>query len=243
MRLALLLLLFASPMVLAEPLRVMCWNIHHGQGMDRKTDLERIAQRITEEKADLVALQEVDKLCGRSGKVDQAVELGRLTGLTPVFGKAMDFGGGEYGLAVLSRLPVVSHRVHRLPGEGEPRIALEVTVRDGDRKLSIVSVHLDHQDDGRRIAQAKFLASALEESPKVILCGDFNDIPGSQPLAVFNEDWKTAQKEAPGFTYSSTAPVKEIDHALVKGLRVVGKVRVIEDRVSSDHRPFALQIR
>ena len=242
MRLALLLLLFASPMVLAEPLRVMCWNIHHGQGMDRKTDLGRIAKRISDGKADLVALQEVDKVCSRSGKVDQAAELGKLTGLTPVFGKAMDFGGGEYGLAVLSRLPVVSHRVHRLPGEGEPRIALQVTVRDGDRTLSIVSVHLDHQDEGRRAAQAKFLASSLEEEANVILCGDFNDVPGSVALAAFGDSWKTARKQAPGFTYSSRQPVKEIDHALVKGLRVVGKVVVIEDKVSSDHLPFALQI-
>ena len=41
--------------------RVMTYNIHHGEGVDGKLDLKRIASLIQQEKADLVALQEVDR--------------------------------------------------------------------------------------------------------------------------------------------------------------------------------------
>ena len=42
-------------------LRVMTYNIHHGEGTDGRIDLERIAKVIRDAKPDLVALQEVEK--------------------------------------------------------------------------------------------------------------------------------------------------------------------------------------
>lgn len=63
---------------------------------------------ITNLQPDLVALQEVDQKTGRSSGIDQAAELGHLTGMHWVFGKAMDYQGGGYGLAVLSRFPILT---------------------------------------------------------------------------------------------------------------------------------------
>ena len=42
----------------------------------------------------------------RCGHVDQAAELGKLTGLHHVFGEAMSFDGGQYGDAIFSRRPI-----------------------------------------------------------------------------------------------------------------------------------------
>ena len=42
-------------------LRVMTYNIHHGEGLDGRVDTARIAELIKQERADIVALQEVDK--------------------------------------------------------------------------------------------------------------------------------------------------------------------------------------
>jgi endonuclease/exonuclease/phosphatase family metal-dependent hydrolase len=57
----------------AEPvrLRVLSYNIHHAEGVDRKLDVERIAAVIQSVKPDLVALQEVDRNVKRTGGVDQ----------------------------------------------------------------------------------------------------------------------------------------------------------------------------
>src|SRR5687768_9961267 len=67
--------------------RVMTYNIHHGEGVDGKLDLERIATLIQQERADLVALQEVDRGVTRTAKRDLAKELAELTDMHHVFGK------------------------------------------------------------------------------------------------------------------------------------------------------------
>src|SRR5687767_4395118 len=108
---------WADPPAKPKALRVLSYNIHHAEGTDGKLDLERIAKVITAARPDLVAVQEVDRKARRTKGVDQAAELGRLTGLHVEFGKAIDFQGGEYGLAVLSRFPIKAAKVHPLPGK------------------------------------------------------------------------------------------------------------------------------
>ena len=49
-------------------LRVLCYNIHYGQGTDGCYDIERLAGVINKAKPDLVALQEVDVGVERSGR-------------------------------------------------------------------------------------------------------------------------------------------------------------------------------
>ena len=68
----------ASPAVF----RVMTYNIHHGEGLDGKVDLQRIAELIKREQADIVALQEVDKGVQRTARRDLPAELAALTGLS-----------------------------------------------------------------------------------------------------------------------------------------------------------------
>ena len=61
-------------------LRVATYNIRHGRGLDGRIDLERVAAAIEALGADVVLLQEVDQGTRRAAGVDQARELGRLTG-------------------------------------------------------------------------------------------------------------------------------------------------------------------
>ena len=237
--------LVASAMLLtagAAPLKVVCWNIHHGVGEDGRLDLERIAKVIEVEKPDLVALQEVDNQCGRSGKVDQAAELGRLLGMKPVFGKAMDFGGGGYGLAVLSKLPIKEQKVHRLPGGGEPRIGFEVKLGHPEGDFSFVNVHLDHQGEERQQLQAEELNRQLKEVQKVILCGDFNAAPSSKTMKVF-ETWDFIPKKGARLTQPADLPKIEIDHVLLRGFQAPMGVKVIEEAVASDHRPLVFTVK
>src|SRR5688500_5929836 len=89
----------------SQVVRVLTYNIHHGEGTDRQLNLERLADVIKSVNPDLVGLQEVDQKTARSKGVDQAARLAELTGLRAIFGKAMEYQGGGYGLAVLSRWP------------------------------------------------------------------------------------------------------------------------------------------
>ena len=54
--------------------RVMTYNIHHGEGLDGKVDIQRIADLIKQERADVVALQEVDKGTERTARRDLGAE-------------------------------------------------------------------------------------------------------------------------------------------------------------------------
>jgi endonuclease/exonuclease/phosphatase family metal-dependent hydrolase len=222
----------------SRELRVLCWNLHHGVGEDKKLDLERIAALIREQKPDLVALQEVDNKCRRSRSVDQAAELARLTGLHGAFGKAMDYDGGQYGQAILSKFPIGDTQVHQLPGDGEPRIAFEAEVMIEGKALRIITVHLDHQQDARRLKQAETLAKALENHHEpMILAGDFNDVPDSASLKTFSAPWVAVPKKAPNFTCPAPEPKIEIDHILLRGMEAKEPANVLPEVIASDHRP------
>ena len=100
--------------------KVLSYNIRHGAGLDGRIDLERIAEVIRRADPDLVALQEVDKCCERSGNQDTPARLGQALGMEHRFGKCMAYQGGEYGMAVLSRLPVTETIPHTLRTPCQP---------------------------------------------------------------------------------------------------------------------------
>ena len=111
-------------------LRVLTYNIHHGEAMDGMFDYERLARVITDVNPDVVALQEVDRGTRRASGADQPALLEELTGLQAVFGHALIYEGGEYGEALLSRWPLDQVRSYHLPFEPhqEPRTALTARI-------------------------------------------------------------------------------------------------------------------
>lgn len=231
----------------ADTLRVLAYNIHHGEGRDGVLDLDRIAAVVRRLDPDLVALQEVDRGVERTGRVDQAAALGELTGLEPFFGAFMPYQGGEYGMAVLSRWPVVERRNHRLPDGAEPRSAAAVRVRSPStgREVVFAGVHL-YRTEEERLAQARAIVESLAggDAP-TILAGDFNSTPGSPVLELLAAEWEILPKGEDRFTFPSHAPAREIDFLMVRpGRRFdVLDQRVGEEPVASDHRPvFAVLV-
>jgi endonuclease/exonuclease/phosphatase family metal-dependent hydrolase len=227
----------------ADALRVVSYNIRHGRGNDDVVDLERTARVLRALAPDVVGLQEVDDRAKRSGGVPQAARLGELLGMHHAFGRFMDYQGGAYGMAILSRHPIVSRREVPLPEGNEPRVALSVETRlPDDTLVTVVNVHFDWvRDDGFRFAQAETLTKYLDalETP-VILLGDFNDLPESRTLALFRSRFGEAAKpEGDRFTFSATDPRREIDYIFFSPITAwkVREVRVIDERVASDHRP------
>ncbi|MFT4547706.1 MAG: endonuclease/exonuclease/phosphatase family metal-dependent hydrolase [Verrucomicrobiales bacterium] len=225
-----------------EPLRVMTYNIHHGEGTDQKFDLGRIAKLILAQKPDLVAIQEVDVKTTRASGVDQAAELAKLTGMHHAFGKFMDYSGGEYGQMVLSKYPIKRSRNFKLPAGAEPRASIAIEIEIAGEKLVFVGNHF-YATEAQRSAQAEklieHLQPELETNTHIILAGDFNSEPGSKPMGILAKHWPdpTAEKNIP--TWPSGEPKVEIDHILfspAKRFKFV-KSEVIEEKIASDHRP------
>ena len=166
----------------------------------------------------------------------------------PGFGSFMDYQGGRYGMAVLSRHPIVHVESVRLPGGNEPRVALiaEARLPTGGTVL-LVNVHFDWVgDDKYRFGQASHLAKHLSAQDKpFILLGDFNDGPDSRTLALFDKIAHRTQKpKEDRLTFSSTKPEREIEFIFCapRDAWQVGRVEVITEPMASDHRPVVAEL-
>ena len=248
---------------LPAEIRVLTYNIHHGEGVDGKFDLTRIADVIKAASPDLVALQEVDQVTARASGVDQPAELARLTGMEVVFGRNIDFEGGGYGTAVLSRLPVKAHSSVKLRSfyagtkeQPEQRGVQIVEIGEpGEAGLVFLCTHLDYRPDEReRMASAEAINELAARYGKrlMILAGDLNAEPQSRVMREFEKRWKIAGAltQADGgapllLTFPSGDPVKWIDYVLVRPADrwEIVEVRVIEERIASDHRPLLAVLR
>jgi endonuclease/exonuclease/phosphatase family metal-dependent hydrolase len=229
-----------------EPLRigVLSYNIHHGEGIDGKLDLRRIAGVIRSVSPDIVALQEVDRRTARTDRVDQPAELARLTEMEVVFEKNIDYQGGQYGNAVLSNVPVARHENIHLPrldnGEQRGVLMVELQPETMARPVLLLATHLDHRpDDRERFASAEQINRTVEKHAGIpaILAGDLNDTRGSRVLKKFEECWTVAgTEELP--TIPVGEPTRQIDFILYRprdDWRVV-EVRVLDEAIASDHR-------
>ncbi len=235
---AAVLLLAALSAVHGQTLRVLSYNIHHGEGVDGKLDLERIAKVILSVQPDVVALQEVDGKTRRTNGVDQAAELGRLTGMRHFFGPAIDLEGGHYGNAVLSKVPAVFTRNAPLPGK-ERRALMEVTLTVGGKKVAFFATHLDAgREETERVAAAREILKLARPKHPAVLAGDLNAVPESEPLRILSKDWTRAGAPEAHLTIPVGSPRRQIDYVLMrpaKKFRVV-EVRVLDEAVASDHR-------
>lgn len=245
---SLVLLASASSLRADQPLRlrVLSYNIHHAEGVDRKLDLERIAGVILSVKPDIVALQEVDQNATRSRSVDQPSSLARLTNMEVVFGANIPLQGGHYGNAVLSRFPIAQHHNQLLPNidNGEQRGVLSATIKIPGlpEPLLLLATHLDHRpDDRERIASTKAINRLVSEAPQqtALLAGDMNAIIGSQTLKDFDAVW-TRANDQPLPTIPVAEPKRQIDFILYRPSdhwKVI-EVKVLDEAIASDHRPI-----
>ena len=225
-------------------LRILSYNIHHAQGVDGRLDVPRIAAVIRSVSPDLVAVQEVDQGTRRSAGIDQPAALSRLTGLRAIFSKNIDFQGGAYGNAILSRLPILKHRNVLLPSydNGEQRGVLIADIRWGssDQTLTFFATHLDHRTkDRERLAGAAKINMLVKELPQLpaVLAGDMNAVPESSVLRRLQTEWSHLySKSAP--TVPVSQPSRQIDFVLVRPASKWQLVesRVLDERVASDHR-------
>ena len=224
-------------------LRILSYNIHHAEGVDGKLDVPRIAQVILSVDPDLVALQEVDKNTIRTGKVNQDIELSRLTKMNCVFGSNITFQGGQYGNAILSKFPIIKNKNFLLPNvdSGEQRGLLQSQIQISNKEnVLFFSTHLDHRrSDTERLASAKAINQiiSLDNKSPAILAGDFNDVPDSPTLKELGKVWLRTNKKILR-TIPASKPSRQIDYIFVqpKERWKIIESQVLDEDTASDHR-------
>lgn len=246
----------AVPSISGEvvPIRVLVYNIHAGRDAAGVDNLRRVADLVLESRADLILLQEVDRRTRRSGGIDQVAELASLTGYHAAFGNTLDYQGGEYGIAVLSRWGIEEDTLIRLAvhpvqqragGSYEPRGVLHVRVATPRGDLHVLNTHLDASaEDGYRlqeVATVLRIANRLRAGNELVLFGgDLNANPESAVISMVKEgDWTDAWAgcgSGEGWTYPADAPVKRIDYLILPPALRCDSAAVLETD-ASDHRP------
>ena len=156
-------------------LKVGTYNIKNGDLVDH--DFSLIAQDISALSLDIVGLQEVDVGTRRAQNKDTVRSLAELCGYEYYkFAKAMDFNGGEYGTAILSKYPILSFEVTQLAdGDGcEPRSIGHAVIEVSGQRIDYYNTHLAFESKTVRQAQYAQIKTMLAGSENFILSGDFN---------------------------------------------------------------------
>jgi endonuclease/exonuclease/phosphatase family metal-dependent hydrolase len=239
-----------APLASSRMLRVMTYNIHVGVGMDKKLDLPRIADVINAQHPDLVGLQEVDRGVQRTQRVDEIVDLAKLTRMDYAFAFNLRYQGGQYGVAILSRFPIraTDHRLFQNTREAERRGVIRAEVSIHGSLVNFVTTHLDYQYDDGRLFEAQQLLSALKDvKGTLVVVGDFNDIPAGRAYQLvryqFGDAWIESRGTEEGFSYPADKPAKRIDYIFFRSTdRVRTKRAWIVNTQASDHVPVVADL-
>ena len=220
----------------------MTYNVRHCAGMKYDLNLERTASVIEKYHADFVALQEMDSCASRSGNVYQAEALAARTLMRSTYASAIPLGTGSYGVALLSKQRPLSVKRIPMPSEDEDRVLLVCEFSD----CVVACTHLSLLEKEHEASRKTILHEAARWDKPFIIMGDWNSHPDSPFINRMKDDFiMLSDLKKP--TYPADKPNECIDYiAVYKGAGAPpaarDKVWVIEDTVSSDHRPIVADI-
>ena len=217
--------------------QIMSYNVRHCAGMDLVVDYDRTAEVIVKNQPDVVALQELDSMTGRSGRKYQLEELAKRTSYFPVFGKAIDYNGGGYGVGVLTKEQPLSTKRIPLPGE-EPRMLLLVELEN----YVIACTHLDLEESERWASVPLIINEAQRWEKPFILAGDWNDTPESQLLLELTRLFTI--NSGNDYTFPADKPTECIDYVATFNNspgKTIESV-VVDEPEASDHRPLMVKL-
>jgi endonuclease/exonuclease/phosphatase family metal-dependent hydrolase len=251
-------------------MRLATFNILHGRSLaDGEVDIDRFASAITALDADVLAMQEVDRDQPRSHGADlteiAAAAMGAgdqrfvatLAGTPDLWSAAtgeLQPRTASYGIALLSRFPVVSWQTAVLPPlrgrvpvlfpgknhpvliHDEPRAALAAVVESPAGRLTVVATHLTFVP-GWNAMQLRRLVRVVRRLPHpVVIMGDLN-LVGSRPSRLTG--WRPLATAA---TYPVADPARQIDHILADGGVRARSAGESLDLGVSDHRALAVDV-
>lgn len=186
----------SEPQAGDRPLRVMSYNIKHGQtnaactqaprpSPDCNLDLQASIEVIRSFDPDIVGMQEIDRFWARSDYQDEPAVLSQALGLEHVcYAPNLDHGPDshstvphQYGTVILSRFPILecTNTLLRRVSTEEQRGLTRALVNVRGVPLQFFNTHL-HTTQAARLLQTADIAVVLDAAPagpKVVM-GDFN---------------------------------------------------------------------
>lgn len=202
-------------------IKVMTYNIQSGRNLNQDRDIHHAIHTIRKENPDILGLNEVmhkTQLC--PGGTCQAEMIAEELGYPFFqFGRSIDFMGGEYGNAVLSRFPILESEVFPIPdipmeerdSYFEPRTHFRCTLDLGGKVIRTLNTHYGLSEGEIRSAVRETTALVQEETLPLLFMGDLNEVPDSPLLALlFSLMTDTSSAvEGSALTFPSDVPDKK----------------------------------
>ena len=227
-------------------LKLMTFNLRFGE----MASMQDFADVINAEAPDIIALQECDwatyrERAPKQNGVKFINELSFRTGMFGLYGKAIDYKGGYYGVGILSKYPIVRSERIFLPHDAgtEQRILLEADIELPDGKIiTFVCTHLEVSSSENRMKQVKFIQSKLGKNTNIFLCGDMNAVPESDEMQYLCKYWINLAPDI--LTHSTKKLDRHIDYMYCRPEKEVElkSCRILPDVKLSDHYPVISEI-
>jgi endonuclease/exonuclease/phosphatase family metal-dependent hydrolase len=214
-------------------LRVLTYNIQ--QGYDASGERAYVEQLdvLRAADADIIGLQESDTARIANGNDDLvryfAAELGydSYYGPSPVM--------GTFGIALLSRTPLLAPRTFYMYSEGEQTATIDAVIETATGHCRILVTHLGN---GGPLVQQEAILEKVGAAEDVVLMGDFNFRPETEQYALTTETLVDAWASVGGQPETNWLdPTRRIDHIFVSPGVAVEEARYLET-AASDHPPL-----
>ena len=223
-------------------IRFMSYNIRNAKGLDGKTDYQRVADVINRVAPDVVAIQELDSVTGRSGQSDVLREISERSLMHRAFAPAILYDGGKYGIGILSKEKPLSLRYIPLPGREEERVLLIAEFKN----YVFCSTHFSLTEEDQLITLPLLEKEFRKIRKPVFLAGDLNAQPESATITELRKKFILLNNPK-NSTFPADKPENCIDYiASYKtpdtSYTILNQY-VVNEPLASDHRPVVAEIR
>lgn len=229
-------------------MKITTYNVQSGRDAWGQLHLDRTADAIRSVSPDICGLNEIRVNCPDSECIDQAAYLGKKTGLTARFAKAIPMSSGEYGIALLSKYPISTFRVYPVPdvpmverekGYYESRVIYRACIETPDGRLAVYGTHFGLMK-GERVNAVKLLLDLIsKETLPLIFMGDLNMEPDDELIKTIESKLTNTIKPVPDFTHHVLNLHGTIDYIFVRGLSAQPAHTFYT--VASDHLPLCTE--
>ena len=213
-------------------MRVLTYNIRHGQGEDGWVSNARVARVVRDAAPDVVGMNEVWRL---TRSFDQPAVLADKLGFDVAFEANASFGPWQQGNLILSRGRIVRWDNIELPHGLERRGCLLAEIALDGVRIAFASTHLSLE---RRVRSLQ-LAALVRELPRdlpLVLAGDMNCT--AEELEPLREILELAPAPA---SFPALIPFRRLDHIAFSAHWRLSHVSAIRT-IASDHLPVVADL-